>query len=194
MFFNFEGKDFARIFRAWLDSFSACGSLTLWQPLQASLREGSSHLYSSWIRATIKQFVQDIDYRLERGISTTALRVCQDALAVVFDPYQDLNVKFFYLDEICLPVLLRCSSASLQAMLCGSDGFSALEIDSGGGGGGSSLIKKLMDLITKHQALIPALSAGTCPIHSDDISTALLQVCCSFSIVETIYDRYAAFS
>lgn len=119
-----------------------------------------------------------------------ALRVCQQALAVVFDPYQDLKVKFFYLDDICLPILLRCSSTSLQAMLCGADGFNALS----NGTGESCFIKQLMDLITKHMSLIPSLSSGTCILDSDAISATLLQICCCFSIIETIYDRFSPYS
>ena len=154
----------------------------------------------------MRQFVQEIDYKEQHrekegagegggGVSLTALGVCQQALEVVFDPYQDLQVKFFYLDEVCLPVLLRCSSGSLQAMLSGSSGL-RLDRSSGAGagaGGQSSLIQQLMALVTKNLTLIPSLGGGGGALtasEADAVSTSLLQTCCCFSILETIYDRY----
>lgn len=155
-------------------------------------------MYSSWILGAMRSFVQDIDYKEQsqlgdgEGVSLTALSVCQEALAVVFDPYQDLQVKFFYLDEVCLPVLLRCSSGSLQAMLCRC---SDLRIDPSSSGGSAgqqgALIQQLMALVTKNLTLIPSLGASsTSASDADAISTSLLQTCCCFSILETIYDRY----
>lgn len=149
----------------------------------------------------MRKFVQQLDYSTTSqghgsgsGVSVTALGVCQQALKEVFDPYQDLRVKLFYLDEVCLPVLLRCSSASLTAMLCGTgrDSFSILTIDASGSNaaGGQTLIKQLMDLITKHLTLLPSLNISGGGMDADSASTSLLQICCCFSILETIYDRY----
>ena len=187
-----SGKDYSRILRAWLDCIKEVGNLALWRPLQATLREGGDHQYSSWIRETIEQFVQDVDYTVDRGVSWIALRVCQEALAVVFDPFQDLTVKYFYLDDIFLPVLLRCSSESLEAMLCGKGDFkiSGSGADCNGKHDNGVLIQQIITLVTKNINLISSINEGSCNQSTDEINTSILQACCCFSMLETVYDRW----
>jgi hypothetical protein len=211
-----EGKVFTKVFKAWLECFSNTGTMYLLEPLSPTLREGRGHCYYQWIKESIQKFVSNLASSttpslskedkapLVRssstsssclvGVSKISILVSNICISVMMDPYQDMNIKSLYFDDICVHVLKKSSSLSLTELCCSSH-ERTLNLTGGagaGGGGGGSLMKQLVDVITTHQNIISSLAmaiANPAQRGGYELEPQLLQVLCAFTIIETVYDR-----
>jgi hypothetical protein len=119
------------------------------------------------------------------GVSKISILVSNICISVMMDPYQDMNIKCLYFDDICVPVLKKCSSLSLTELCCSSNDRT-LNLSAGDQAGGS-LIKQLVDVISTHQNIISSLAGAQKGGY--EFEPQLLQVLCAFMIIETVYDR-----
>lgn len=190
------GKDFSRIFKAWLDCFTACGSLDLLKPILPSLREGDTHIYKDWIKSSLSLFVESIEHEeaneltnsssSPKGVSRTILQVCSRCIEVVLDPSSDISIKMLFFDDICIPTLKRCHSRGLQELCTSRDLSQVIQIHKGSGG--DTLIKQLVDILSQNSTAISLLQQEECM--TEEMEQVLLRVLCAYTIIESIYDRY----
>jgi hypothetical protein len=117
-------------------------------------------------------------------------------IGVMMDPYQEMKIKCLYFDDICIPILKRCSSLSLSELCTSRGGGTSggtLNVSGGGVLTSESLIKQLVDIISNNQNIITSLanavSGGGAQRGGYDLEPQLLQVLCAYTILETVYDR-----
>jgi hypothetical protein len=132
------------------------------------------------------------------GVSKISLMVSNICIGVMMDPYQEMNIKCLYFDDICIPILKRCSSLSLSELCTsrGGNGGNGTTLNVSGTGvttlTSESLIKQLVDIISNNQNIITSVAtatAGGTQRGGYDLEPQLLQVLCAYTVLETVYDR-----
>jgi hypothetical protein len=187
------GKEYSRIFKAWLDAFVLCGSMDLLEPLMSSFREGVDHVHVEWIRSAITSFVNSIDYddSSDGGGVSASLIVCRRCIEIVLDPETDMTVKLLFFDDICLAVLLKCTSRNL-CELCTSSHHAGL-LEASDNKLHNTLVCQLMTLIVDNSNVISQLD-DDCDKWTEDTEQLLLRILCSYTIIERLYDRFDVFT
>lgn len=153
-----------------------------------SLNEGSDHIHFDWIKDSISTFVNGIDYSdpSEPGAVSMALIVCSRCIRIVLDSERDITVKLLFFDDICLSILRKCTPSSLSELSTSSrlSGFLQLQAK----GSYECLLGQFMALIVDNVNVISQLDADCCN-WTDDSEQLLLRILCSYTIVESLYDR-----
>jgi NUC194 domain len=164
------------------------GSFCLIAPLLPALREGTSHRYHTWLVDAFRSFASSVTpggaldgvgtETLHSGVSA-AQAVCGYCLSVITDEREDLSVKEFLFDSMCVPVLTSCSLYVLETLLCDTWGAFKVVLP-GFPVGAVSVSKRLYELTQKE--IKPIDTKYT----ADTLS--FLQACC-YKMVEVSYDR-----
>lgn len=171
------GKRFSMVFRVYLDLVGTCGAPCLLTPLTPSIRLGSSHRYYSWIRASIVSVVSLLDTSQQsQSNSNFGKFPCltlfyRFSIDNVLNEYYPMEVKQFYFEEVCIPLLQHCNDEGLV------DIFSAKS--SSGTDAGVAIVKQLVNTIQK--PIVNTLS----PL---ELRSSLYLNTCSFALLTTLYD------
>jgi hypothetical protein len=167
------------IFRAYLDMFASCGSLSLLDPLLPSFRAGAGHKFYGWILDAIKRFVSSIDIfdspasnATSSGQISTVVTVIQHCLRISLDAEEHCAAKDLLWANICLPLMQRIPYTTLVQIVVSN----TLVFDSTITCSNNCLVAQLVAFIQK-------------PIPTFDLELFAMRLFVSYELLRLVYDR-----
>jgi hypothetical protein len=167
------------IFRAYLDMFASCGSLSLLDPLLPSFRAGAGHKFYGWILNAVKRFVSSIDIfdgptsnATASGQASTVLTVIQHCLRLSLDAEEHSTAKDMLWANVCLPLIQRIPYTTLVQIVISN----TLVFDSTITCSNNCLVAQLVAFIQK-------------PVPAYDLELYATRLFVSYELLRLIYDR-----
>lgn len=187
-----KGREYLLLLETYLQVLQQSGCTMLFMPLLPSLREGCKHIYTKLIMGTFQKVAVNITINSvaanEEAVSPEAFSevkyICNFCLELVYDIYQDLEIKKVFFEKLFLPTVTRLSSNEL-VLLFSLNSAQGLKINSvhniATTAADQSIVKVLYDIIMMD--VIPN------NIEPELLSSHIYMQICAYKLFVLLYDN-----